>query len=270
MNRGANRRVVRSPGRPASYGRPVPPKSRRNRPEVKVNVRAIVGIIVIGLLIWGWWSIFLVKKVTVEGSSSYPASMVQEAAQGQLDKRWWWRNLTTLDTRKLQDSLLKAQPQLESVDISRRWPSRLNLKVTEREPNLAWRSGEETYLLSSEGIIVARAGEVGSKLPVVEDSTNLPVELGDRVVPARFVAFTLELIRLLPKQGEQITNIKVPDTTSEVYVETKNGYYLKFDTTRQASGEVGDLAKVLALLKSQGKKPTEYIDLRIEGKAYYK
>ena len=113
--------------------------------------------------------------------------------------------------------------------------------------------------------------EPGLTLPVVEESTNLPVKIGDRVVPASFIGFCSGLIETLPKKsGLQITGMRVPDTTSELYVVTNRGYYLKFDTTRSSSEQVGDLKIVLDTLARQKKTPAEYIDLRIAGKAYYK
>lgn len=264
------RRRVRGPGRPNVYGRPQPVRGRRPARELKLNLRAIVSLIVIIVVIIWWWRFFSVRTISVEGSRNYSSSLVTGSVRDQLHSHWWWRNLTLLDTRHLQANLLKQQPQLASLDISRHWPSQLTLNVTERNPNMLWRSGDQLYVLSSEGIVTAQVKGSAPKLPIVEDTTNLPVKLGSQVVPERFVSFSLELIRLLPKHGLQVTNLKVSASTTEVYAIVNQGYYIKFDTTREASSEVGDLTKVLALLKSQNKKPAEYIDLRIEGKAYYK
>jgi cell division septal protein FtsQ len=263
-------RRVKNVNRPRIYGRPQPVRNRRSKPEVKINFRAVIAIIVLVLFIVWWWRTFSVKKITVSGSRNYPASLVSAAVKDQLKAHWWWHNLVLLNPGSLQKKLLASQPQLSDVAISRQWPSGLNLKVSERNPNIEWRSGGKTYLLSQEGIVVAEAGNGGVKLPVVEDTTNLPVKLGDQVAPARFVAFCLELVRLMPKQGLQVTAIKVPATTNEVNISTNQGYFIKFDTTRAPASEVGDLAKVLNLLKTQNKRPSEYIDLRIDGAAYYK
>ncbi|HSX14404.1 MAG TPA: FtsQ-type POTRA domain-containing protein [Candidatus Saccharimonadales bacterium] len=269
MARYSNRRVQKV-SRPGGFDRPTSYRPKRTKTELKINLRSLIAVVLTLALIWGWWRTLAIKKVVVEGSRYYQAQLVSDAVSDQLHKHWWWHNLTLLDTRRLQKAILASQPQLSDVAISRRWPSGVNLKVTERQPNLAWQSGGQTYLLSGEGIVAAQAGGGDLSLPVVEDTTNLPVKLGAQVVPARFIAFTLELINLLPKQGLQVTNLKVPATTTEVYAGTNQGYYVKFDTTRSAQAEVGDLAKVLNLLKSQNKKPSEYIDLRIEDKAYYK
>ncbi len=264
-----SRRVKRS-GRVNSYGRPQPVRQRRQRAEIKLNLRAtlsLVALLVAG--IW-WWRTFSVQAISVAGTKFYPASTITKSVQGQLHSHWWWRNLVLVDTSKLQKAVLLEQPQLANLAISRHWPHQLRLRVSERKPNLKWQTGGQIYLLSQEGIIVAPAQGVEIALPTVEDTTNLPVRLGDQAVSAHFVDFCLEAIRLLPGQGVQVSKLKIPVTTTEVDIYTAKGFYIKFDTTRSASGEVGDLGKVLNLLKSQNKQPAEYIDLRIDGAAYYK
>lgn len=263
-------RRVRNISRPGLYGRPQPVRQQRTRPEVKINLRAILAGLILIVIIGWWWRWFNIKAITVKGSQIYAASTVENAATSQLKAHWWWRNLMLVDTTAMRKQLLVTQPQLADVAISRRWPSGLNLKVTEQKPNLSWQTGDKTYLLSSEGVIVAEAGQSSLNLPVVKDSQNLPVNLGDQVAPARFVAFCLDIMNLIPKAGLQATGFEVPTTTSEVNVDTNKGYFIKFDTTRDAGTEVGDLVKVLNLLKSQNKLPSQYIDLRVDGAAYYK
>jgi len=263
-------RRVKPTGRPAIYGRPQPVRQRKQRPEIKLNLRAIIAVVVIVLAIVWWWRSFDLNVVTIEGSHNYASSLVATEVHTELHNHWWWRNLTLVDTASLQKGVLATQPQLSSVNISRHWPHQLILEVTERNPNLEWQTGGKTYLLSQEGIIVADATGTNLKLPVVEDTTNLPVKLGDQVAPAGFVAFCLEVDRLLAQQGYLITSLQIPVTTNEVDAYTNKGYYIKFDTTRDVVGEMGDLSKVLALLKTQNKAPSQYIDLRIDGAAYYK
>lgn len=265
-----NSRQVQRGGRPVVYGRPpVAPRGRR-RPQVTLNLRSLISIAVAVAIIWGWWHFFSVKTIVVSGDRNYAASLVQTAAKQQLHDHWWWRNLMLIDTSKLQKALLASQPQLTDVNIRRRWPGQLRLEVTERQPNLEWKTGDKTYILASDGVVADKAEDTGLRLPVVVDTTNLPVKVGDQVVSSHFVSFCLELISLLPKQGIQVKRLSVPATTTEVDVETNQGYFIKFDTTRSATSEVGDLVRVLNLLKGQNQHPSQYIDLRIDGRAYYK
>jgi cell division septal protein FtsQ len=107
----------------------------------------------------------------------------------------------------------------------------------------------------------------GSTLPVVVDGSNLPVQKGQQVVTANFVTFCNDLLANLPSTGLSATGLRVQDTTFDLYVKTNKGYQLIFDTTRPAADEIADLKTVLHTLA--GKAPTQYIDMRISGKAYY-
>lgn len=263
-------RQVRNPGRVGNYSRPQPIRRSRRAPELRINLRVVVALALLVGAIFFWWRSFVVSSVKVTGSQNYASSLVVGGTQAALKQHWWWRNLVLINTAGLQKSLLASQPQLASASISRHWPHQIAIKVTERKPNLIWRTGGKDYLLSQDGIIVGEASQIRRKLPVVEDTTNLPVKLGAQVVPGSFVNFCLDLISVLPKQGLQVKAMQIPATIGEVDVVTNQNYLIKFDTTRTVGDEVGDLVKVLNLLKSQNKQPSQYIDLRINGSAYYK
>lgn len=269
MKWGSDRRV-RPAARPV-YGRPTPPPAKRRAgPRITINARALVALILVVMAAAWWWQFFRVAHVTVEGSQRYSSSVVTSQVDKELASHPLWHNLTILDTRALRRDILATQPQLADVAIRRQWPSRLDLVVTERQPNLIWSTAGKSYLLDGQGVIITPAGGDNPKLVTVEDTTGLTVRLGQKVVPASFVAFCAVLINQVPAQtGLAIKGLQVPETTSEVYLMTPT-YYIKFDTTRSATSEVGDLVRVLAELKRENKSPAQYIDLRIENRAYYK
>jgi hypothetical protein len=74
----------------------------------------------------------------------------------------------------------------------------------------------------------------------------------------------------LAADGVKVTGLTIKDTTLDLTVATNKGYSLIFDTSRSVAGEISDLKAVQALLVSQNKAPSQYIDLRIVGRAYYK
>lgn len=105
-------------------------------------------------------------------------------------------------------------------------------------------------------------------MATVIDTANIPVKPGDRVAPSRFVRFVEDLSgQFNAKTGLAIDNFQVPESTSEVYAKTNKGYLIKLDTTRPAADQLADLALVLKNLN--GKIPSQYIDLRVAGRAYY-
>ncbi len=90
------------------------------------------------------------------------------------------------------------------------------------------------------------------------------------MVAQEFVDFVNALHEQLPNKNITASQYQISDTTTELIVKTEQGYYIRFDTTRPIEKQMQDLSAVLAQIKKTGKKPGEYIDLRINGKVFYK
>ncbi len=267
----AERRVVRQPGRP-QYGRPAPPPRQRRPVRVGQTTSALrrlpwrlislVGGIL--LVVWFIWSSFNIH--TIDVTTPTQGDNVKSEVQSLLDKSMTQDNLLTLNTGKLATSLIALDPQLKAVEIHRLWPHGISVIVTEKQPALAWSTGNQNYLLDRDGTVIGNLPS-SSNLPTVIDGSNLPVQKGQQVVTAQFVSFCTELVADLPQAGVGIVSLTVKDTTFDLYVKTTKGYDLIFDTTRPAADEVADLKTVEKTLA--GKVPAQYIDMRIAGKAYY-
>jgi cell division septal protein FtsQ len=216
------------------------------------------------VLLWIVWSIFTIYNVNV--TTPTEADNVKSEVQTLLGKSMTQDNLLTLDTGKLAANLITLDPELKAVEVHRIWPHGIQVTVTQKQPALGWSTGNQNYLLDRDGTVIGSLPS-GSTLPVVVDGSNLPVQKGQQVVTANFVTFCNDLLANLPSTGLSATGLRVQDTTFDLYVKTNKGYQLIFDTTRPAADEIADLKTVLHTLA--GKAPTQYIDMRISGKAYY-
>jgi cell division septal protein FtsQ len=264
-------RRVRVPGR-QSYGRPVP-LGRPTRRAMKLPNLGLVprrllimtaGIAVAG---FGLWQVFSINAVTV--SAPGRGEEIKREALKQIEASWRQKNLLTFDNEAMVSKLQQADPLLRSVEVRRKWPRGIVVTASLKQPSLGWSTGNQKYLLDRDGTVIG-ALSADSKLPVVTDGSNLPVQIGARVASARFVAFATELVPALAKVGIGAQGLAVTDTTLDLVVSTNKGYRLIFDTAREVEEEIADLKSVQALLATQNKVPAEYIDLRIAGKAYYK
>ena len=273
----SRRRVNRTGARPSyrpSYSRQ---QSRRRRPVPNfsqvasgfwIRLAVVSTLILLALVLIARGT--AVSTVKVEGNHLLPTSSLVELGQKGLKDQWFGRNVLLINTSGLGDYLLGHELGLKEVKVKRQLPHALVIKVTERQPSLNWKTNGVLYLLDADGTIIGPTGGSYAKLPIINDSNNLPVKTGDRVVPTAFVRFCQDLTSLLPGAGQTISGFTIPASTSEVYVQTAKGITIKFDTTRPVGEEVDDLRQVLAELTKSKKSPAEYIDLRIEHKAYYK
>lgn len=216
------------------------------------------------------WNLFGIKQVQQHGNKAVTGEQLlkyikEESGGG------WRSNLLTLDATATSERVQRRDYRLESVTIKRDWPNRLIVTITERSAALRWQTGDDVWVIDSKGTAIALQKEFPVTDPIVVDSTGLPVKAGTRIVPERFVKFTQVVARSMPVEAKLgVSELRVFDTTSELYVKSDKGYVIKFDTTREAGGEIEALVKVLKELSRDRKTPAEYIDLRIAGKAYYR
>lgn len=263
-----SKRQVRTPGRPYYQGRPEKRRQKKsfNGHRLKIYFKLAV------FLTAGIWLLryFNIVSIEVKGTSSLTPAQVEKHIDSSFDRHITWRNLLTLNQGAFERDLLKREPKLKSVQAKPKWPKKLLVEVVEKHPSVVWRSGNQNWLLDLDGTVISEAGDT-TGLPVVTDSKNLPVSVGKAAVPARFVEFTSSIASQMQIQtGLKMTELIVPDTTTELYVKSDRGYVIKFDTTRPAGDQLTKLKTVLAELQKLGRTPAEYIDLRIESKAYFK
>lgn len=211
-----------------------------------------------------------VKTITVTGVKVLSTERAQQLAKEQLSYQWFGRNILLVNTHALASGLQEADPTIQNAEVHRRLFHTLAITITERRPTLNWKSGGTTYLLDEDATVIGPTEGEYAKLPTVTDSSNLPVKEGQRLAPTAFVTFCTQIAGQLPAMGYEVGEMIVPETTSEINVKTGKGIVIKFDTTRSATEELADLKAVLSELSKAKKTPTQYIDLRIEHKAYYK
>ena len=274
------RHVRRSNARPSYSRRPAParrsPRSSFQRPSLQLPAIKIVWIRLVGvalvilLVLLGLNRLTRLQHLRVQGNHSLTSAHITQLAEAGLHRQWFGHNIVLVNTGDLVSYLEAADPGIQQATASRSSLHTLTITIQERRPSLNWKTQGTVYLLDANATVIGPTKGVYASLPTVVDGSNLPVKVGDRVAPTQFVAFCITLAQLLPTTGYQVAQITVPTSTSEVYVTTTAGLVLKFDTTRAASDEIADLKQVQAELAAAKKAPTQYIDLRIEHKAYYK
>ena len=266
-----NERRVRAVGRPV-YGR-AQPLSRPTRRRVRVaRVSALQRrlLVIVALVIaagWGIGQLFAVREVSV--SAPGRKAEIESEAHKLVGSTWWWGNLITFDNGGFVSKLQQADPILRNVTVRRHWFHTIVVTASLKQPSLGWNTGNQLYVLDSDGTVIGtQMGTVN--FPVVYDGSNLPVQIGQKVVTPHFVEFVDQAVPSLRSLGISVTRLDIKDTTLDLTAQTSKGYKILFDTSRAVGDELSDLHSVLALLVTQKKTPAEYIDLRIAGKAYYK
>lgn len=137
---------------------------------------------------------------------------------------------------------------------------------------LATHSG--AYYLSANGVPLVRVSEVKNQiqgLATVSDESNIPINPGQQALPTDTVSFITGLIQQLQATNTEIDSLSLPQAANEVQLRLKEQpYYVRFNTLQDARTQVGTFLAVKERLEGGKDQPKEYIDVRVEERAYYK
>ena len=213
-----------------------------------------------------------IKKVEITGLQTLNNSEINDQVEKILASSYLNQNILFVSADQINSQLKADNYQIAKAEIVRIPFNTLKIVVKEQKPSILWQSNGTLSIFTEDGR--AYSGEpseqLKSSLPTVVDTANLEVTPGAQVVSVGFLGFVNKIYKELPDKNIVATKFEIKDTTTELFVTTQEGYVIRLDSTRPASEQITDLITVLDLLKQQGKKPLEYIDLRINGKAFYK
>jgi cell division protein FtsQ len=107
------------------------------------------GVVVLALLGWGLWSgpLLAVRSVQVDGATTLPAALVREAVGTQEG-----RSLLRVDVDAAREAVAEL-PQVESVTVTRGWPSRVVITLVERTPLAVVGDAGRRSLVDERGVL---------------------------------------------------------------------------------------------------------------------
>jgi cell division protein FtsQ len=194
---------------------------------------AVVGLIVgIGWALLGS-KLLVVRAVAVEGNHLVPASQIRTAA-GISPKQPMIRVDTQAAARRVE-----AITQVKSATVTKSWPDRVVITVTERTAALAVRVQGTTQfdLIDQSGVVVRSVSTQPAGLPVFQ-ATVAPDQL--RGNPG--VAATVTVLRSLPASlAKSVAAVAAPSAQS-VKLGLSNGVTIEWGGTGEAKQKAAELA----------------------------
>jgi hypothetical protein len=213
-------------------------------------------------------------KVFLQDSQIY-----QKAAAALFGKSVFNGNKLTVDVNGISSSLKNTFPELQDVSITLPILGHKPIVYIESsDPALALSEQNGIFLVNNTGkalILVNKNSPLLNDLHLVlvTDQSGLRVSIGQTILPSTTVNFIQTITNQLMAQNIKVSSVILPAKASEVDVYiTGTSYYGKFNTQEQGSAlqQVGTFIAVYKQLAKHGITPTQYIDVRINGRAYYK
>jgi cell division septal protein FtsQ len=185
-------------------------------------------------------------------------------------------NKLTVNAGRISTDLQEQFPELKVVSVS--LPVVGNqpiVYIQPAEPKIILVAKGGMYLLSGDGRAMITANQVTDlgklKIPVVNDQSGLSIELGHVALPKDTVSFITEVVGQMRAKGVAVTSLDLPAGTNELHMKMDGvGYYVKFNLHGDAREEAGAYLAMKEYLESSHKTPGEYVDVRVENRAYYK
>jgi predicted component of type VI protein secretion system len=154
--------------------------------------------------------------------------------------------------------------------------------IVERQPAAFWISGDTSYLVDREGVILkpvdAEAQQVRAcagqpcdprlaPLPVVAQPDGPPLAPGDRVDPST-LSVAARLAVALPAVGIQPLSFQW-SRDAGLQVPTRDGWWARFDSSGDVDQQIRSLTTVRDYL-TRAKISAQAIDVRFDDRPYYR
>ncbi len=180
-----------------------------------------------------------------------------------------------VNTKQLERRLKDRFPELQEVSITIPLVNRRPIVAFEpATPALILTSGSDNYVIDNHGQAILATQNLLAyerSLPHVTDDSGLSVTLGKAVLPSDTTRFINAVRGQLVAKGLEIEAMTLPAVPNELQVRVKgDGYYSKFNVLGDARGQAGTYLAVKDKLAALKVKPAEYVDVRVEEKAFYK
>ncbi|HSW99644.1 MAG TPA: hypothetical protein VLH38_01260 [Patescibacteria group bacterium] len=201
----------------------------------------------------------------------------QQAAADLLDDSLLNRTKITINVNTIAQKLQSQFPELAHVTVTLPvFGQHPVVHIQAPTPMLILSSNSgQSYVLDTTGralLTPAQAPEVSKlSLPVVTDQSGLSVVPGHIVLPSSTVAFISQVAGQMQGAHLSVASLTLPKGTSELDVRLSGvGYYGRYNIRGDGRAEAGTFLAVKRQLDAKRTVPSTYVDVRVDGRAYYK
>lgn len=221
---------------------------------------------------------FVIKKISVSGTSRVEEiKKIENIVENFLEQKRWLvlenKNIFVFPEKSLV-SVLKYNFDLEQVEIEKTLPGSIKIQIKKNRPAVVFKDNGNIFSVYADGVINSQVDSdflIQNELPLVSRGTTTHVVIDEKVVSAKQIEIIEQVYALF---NFYFKNIKINEfvvknfESSEVELISSAGWRIIFSTELDAKESL-EIAKKIIDEKIQG-EAFEYIDLRVEGRGYWK
>ncbi len=261
--------------------RRLPSKLQRLRRHSGLLFLAVLAII---LLVFEMQLSAVPKVVSLANSSDAPflqsTDVYERAAAKLFQSSPSNRNKFTVNAPAIESALRNDFPELKDVSVALPIVGHQPVVyVQPASPALILSTNNGTFVVDENGRALIKADATTQldnfKVLTVTDQSGVLIRLGKQALTHATTTFIQTVTRQLQAQHVSVKAMTLPAASSEldVYI-GGTSYFVKFnlqDTNDSAANiQTGTYLALKKHLEEQGKTPGQYVDVRLEGRAYYR
>jgi hypothetical protein len=263
-------------------------KRRRLRRYLRLGIFVAGAAVFGGGLVWVlvFSPAFKIERVTVEGVDELQADNLKGFLQARVYETRWGKLLGIRHgfgwpNEAPREEIVKTFPSVKNVTLTKRYSeNEILVAVEERRAVGIWclvrRDPWRCMWFDEDGIAFSPAPQTeGSLLWVVEDAATENLSLGGRVAPDREIKHLQSIFRVIQGTGISGRRVRLEDfALEEVSIDSSEGPKLYFSLRFAADAASAVLSKLMndsrAGILERKLEEMDYIDFRVENRAYYK
>ncbi len=206
----------------------------------------------------------------------HPLSTYQHAADKLFASSLLNRNKITVDTGAVSAALKRQFPELSLVSITLPlFGHRPQVYIAQADPIILLTAGDgKTYIIDAQGRAVAHGSVARASLQLlpVRDASGARIHLGQLAVPSGTVSFIRAIQFQLAQRQVHIDSFVLPAASSELDIYPRGQkYFVKCNLeSNNVLQQAGAFLAVQQYFDGRGITPSQYVDVRVDGRVYYK
>ncbi|MCE7936944.1 hypothetical protein DYH10_04130 [Candidatus Saccharibacteria bacterium CPR2] len=189
-----------------------------------------------------------------------------------LNSKIWGKNILFMNEAEMLEDFTADNLLVKSASFGFNYASgSLKVNVQPREPMARYSTSDKILILDNEGFAFSDNANNYNNLPLIKDEAQFGGILGKQAIDTNTALYINQFSSLSSERSLNVEYFVIPQAIREVYIKfSSNKYIIKTHMDMGPEASLNAYEKALGYVASSGINVSEYIDLRVEGKAIYK
>lgn len=256
-------------------------RTKKRKSIFRIFKNRFFWIVVLILLVLGavfyfflFSSFFQINEIKISGNEKVPTEEIKTIVSEQANRKIFFLdswNILLIDFKKTSQKLLEKFPQIDGVNLKRKFPDTVETNIKERIPIGIWCQADRCFYFCKKGVIFEE-GKAETELIIKPEIEEAEIFLGKEVLGENKIEEILKIQRNLEKQMDvRIKEFVISLDGKKLIVKTEDAWEIYFGLGENVSDQLFNLDLVLKeKIPPESKGNLEYIDLRFENRVYFK